>query len=277
MTGAGDIMPAMGTAFSLHGWLLQLGRGVLRWALGWWLVVFIGAQLAVLAFSPSSYRRESRGVVLRQLYNAAGPGLPGFTTLMALFNVVVIRIVVVTAFAYGLTQYALDAVVRVLVLELIPLVAALFVAVEYTIPSGSELYKLRRSGELDAMRSRGIDPLSREVLPRVLAGIFAVLLLALLSCLLSLLLAYVAVHGFTSAGVASYNHAVGNIFNPVVSMIFTMKTLAFAVAVALLPVANALRDIPRRPSRTSVELQGLVQMFVLMLVIEIASLVGNYY
>ena len=50
-----------------------------------------------------------------------------------------------------------------------------------------------------------------------------------------------------------------------------------ALAVALLPVANALRDIPRRASRTSVELQGLVQMFVLMLVIEIASLIGNYY
>jgi phospholipid/cholesterol/gamma-HCH transport system permease protein len=190
---------------------------------------------------------------------------------------VLIRILVVTAFSYGLTQYALDAVVRVLVLELIPLIAALFVAVEYTIPGGSELYKLRRAGALQLMRASGREPLSHEVLPRVLAGMFAVLLLALLSALISLVLAYVAVHGFTLAGLPSYNHAVGNIFNPVVSMIFCMKTLLFALAVALLPVANALRDIPRRGSRTSVELQGLVQMSVLMLVIEIASLIGNYY
>ncbi len=267
----------MSTSVSLYGWLLDLGRGVLRWLAGWWTVVFISAQVAVLAFSPSSYGPEARKTVLRHVYYAAGPGLPGFTTLMALFNVVVIRIVVVTAFAYGLTQYALDAVVRVLILELIPLVAALFVAVEYTIPGGSELYKMRRDGALDALRERGIDPLSREVLPRVLAGTFAVLLLALLSCLISLVLAYIAVHGFTLAGAPSYNHAVGNIFNPVVSMIFTMKTLLFALAVSLLPVANALRDIPHRPSRTSIELQGLVQMFVLMLAIEIASLVGNYY
>ena len=250
----------MTTGFSLYGWLIGLGQGVLRWLFGWWTVVFIGAQLAVLALSPSSYGAEARGAVLRQIYHAAGPGLPGFTTLMALFNVVLIRILVVTAFAYGLTQYALDAVVRVLVLELIPLIAALFVAVEYTIPGGSELYKLRRSGALQALRERGVEPLSHEVLPRVLAGMFAVLLLAALSCFLSLVLAYIAVHGFTLAGVPSY-----------------MKTLLFAIAVALLPVANALRDIPRRASRTSVELQGLVQMFVLMLVIEIASLIGNYY
>ena len=66
-------------------------------------------------------------------------------------------------------------------------------------------------------------------------------------------------------------------FNPAVTLIFGLKTLLFAVAVSLLPVANALRDIEHRPSRTSVELQGLVQMLVLMLGIEIASLVGNYY
>ena len=165
----------MTSGYSLYRWLIDLGRGFLRWLAGWWSIFFVGAKLMVLAFSPSSYRSESRGPVLRHMYFAAGPGLPGFTTLMALFNVVVIRIVVVTAFSYGLTQYALDAVVRVLVLELIPLVAALFVAVEYTIPGGSDLYKRRRSGEFEALRARGIDPLSHEVLPRVLAGVFAVL------------------------------------------------------------------------------------------------------
>ena len=267
----------MTSGFSLHAWMMNAARGVLQWLRRWWLVVWVGAQLAVLAFSPSSYRREGRGVVLQQIYQAAGPGLPGFTTLMALFNVVVIRIVVVTALAYGLTQYALDAVVRVLVLELIPLAAAIFVAVEYTIPGGSELYKLRRAGGFERLRAQGVDPLSREVLPRVLAGISAVWLLVSISCVISLVLAYIAVHGFTLAGVASYNHAVGHIFNPVVSLIFAMKAMLFSIAVALLPVANALRELPRKTSRTSVELQGLVQMFVLMLVIEIASLVGNYY
>ena len=267
----------MTTGFSLYGWLLHLGREVLQWLRGWWLMAFIGAQVAVLALSPSSWRRESRGAVLRQVYAAAGPGLPGFTTLMALFNVVVIRIVVVTAFAYGLTQYALDAVVRVLVLELIPRAAALFVAVEYSIPSGSDLYKLKRDGGFQALRARGIDPLAHEVLPRVLAGVAAVLLLAALSCVISLVLAYIGVHGFNLAGMAAYNRGVGHIFNPVVSLIFGLKTLLFALAVSLLPVANALRDMPRRHTRTSVELQGLVRMFVLMLVIEIASLVGNYY
>lgn len=259
------------------GWLWRPARSLLGWLAGWWQVLFTGARLAVLALSPSSYRSESGAVVLRQIHNAAGPGLPGFTMLMALFNVVVIRIVVVTAFAYGLTQYALDAVVRVLVLELIPLVAALYVAVDYSIPGGSELYKLRRDGGFERLRAQGVDPLAHEVLPRVLGGVFAVLLLAAVSCVISLLLAYIAVHGFTLAGMASYNRAVGHIFDPPVTLIFGLKTGLFAVAVALLPMANALRKMRRRPSRTSVELQGLVQVFVLMLAIEMVALMGNYY
>lgn len=264
----------------LRWWLglpLGLWRALVRMLLGSWRVLFMGAQLAVLAFSPSCYRQESGRAVLQHVYRAAGPGLPGFTVLMALFNVVVIRIVVVTAFAYGLSSFALDAVVRVLVLEMIPLVAALYVAIEYSIPQGSELFKLRRSGALAQLQARGIDPLSREVLPRVLAGMVAVLLMAAVSCVISLVLAYVAVHGFNTAGLPSYNHAVGHIFNPVVTLIFGLKTGLFALAVGLLPVASALRERPRRASRTSVELQGLVQMFVIMLGIEIVSLVGNYY
>ena len=264
-------------ASALSNAVLGVGRGAWRWVGGWWQVLFVGAQLAVLTLSPSSWRGHPRAQVLRHIDEATAPGLPGFTLLMALFNVVVIRIVVVTAFAYGLTQYALDAVVRVLVLELIPLAAALYVAVEYSIAGGSQLYKLRRDGGLQRLRAAGYDPLTHEVLPRVLGAVFAVLLLAALSCAISLVLTYVAVHGFTTAGVASFNRAVGHIFNPAVTLIFVLKTFLFAVAVALLPMANALRDIAHRPSRTSVELQGLVQMLVLMLVIEIASLVGNYY
>ena len=260
----------------LARWLRALGQNFLLWSRGWWQVLFTGAQLVVLAFSPSSYHGQGGGAVLRHIYAAAGPGLAGFTTLMALFNVVLIRIVVVTAFAYGLSQYALNMVVRVLVLELVPLVAALFVAINYSVPGGSELYKLRKSGALESMRRRGVSPLEREVLPRVLAGMFAVIMLAAVSCTISLILSYLAVHGFTLAGIPSYNRAVGHIFTPVVLMIFVLKTGLFAFAVALLPVGNALRDIPRR-ARASVELQGLVQMCALMLLIEIASLVGNYY
>ena len=46
---------------------------------------------------------------------------------------------------------------------------------------------------------------------------------------------------------------------------------------ALVPVAAALDEAGAHARGTSAELQGLVRMFFVILLIEAASLVGNYY
>jgi phospholipid/cholesterol/gamma-HCH transport system permease protein len=43
------------------------------------------------------------------------------------------------------------------------------------------------------------------------------------------------------------------------------------------PMAAVLDDAPARRRATSAELRGLVRMFIVILLIEAASLVGNYY
>jgi phospholipid/cholesterol/gamma-HCH transport system permease protein len=62
-----------------------------------------------------------------------------------------------------------------------------------------------------------------------------------------------------------------------VSLIFALKIGFFGIAVALVPVATVLDEAPRGGGRTSAELRGLVRMFLLILLIEADSLVGNYY
>jgi hypothetical protein len=156
-------------------------RAARSWLGGWWQIVHLGAVMGVLALSPASHRQLGRQGLVAHLYLASGPMLPGFTVVTALISLVVIRIVTVTALSYGLTQYALEMVVRVLVLELIPLAAALFAALRTTLPMAAELAALRSRGHFEALLAQGRDPLVDEVLPRVLAGMFSVLLLAAVS------------------------------------------------------------------------------------------------
>src|SRR3989344_3693449 len=108
-----------------------------RWAVAWWRILYLGAVVLVLVLSPSSYGKGTRRALARHLYLDTAPVLLGFTVLAALISLVLTRIVVVTALSYGLSRYALEMVIRVLVLELIPLTAALFVAMRCTIPNGS--------------------------------------------------------------------------------------------------------------------------------------------
>ncbi|AEG94572.1 candidate membrane protein [Ramlibacter tataouinensis TTB310] len=249
----------------------------MRWLAGWGRIVWLGAVLLVLALSPSSYGRpRMRAALARHLYLDTAPILLGFTLLCALLTLVITRIVVVTAASYGLSQYALEMVIRVLVLELIPLTAALFVALRCTIPNGAALADMRRSGHFTELQGRGLHPLAVEVLPRMLAGLFSVVTLAALSCAVAIVLAYLAVYGPTPAGLPAYTRVFGRIFNPSVSLIFVLKTLFFSLAVSIIPLASALHDGDAGGSRESAALQGLVRMFAVLLLLEAVSLMGNY-
>jgi phospholipid/cholesterol/gamma-HCH transport system permease protein len=260
-----------------NNWLAGFGRDGIAWLLGWWRIVHFGAQILVLMMSPSSYRPGYRLVLARHIYSGTAPILWGFTLLSALVTVVITRIVLVTALSYGLSQYALQLIIRVLVLELIPLTAALFVALRCTIPDGATLSRMRRRGELDAMRQRGQDPILQEVMPRVIAGVFSSVTLAALSCVVALVTVYIAVYGFTTSGFAGYTRLFGQVFTPVVTLIIVLKTLFFSLAVSLIPIASGLYDIINAPSRTAAEMRGLVRMFAVLLVLEVFSLIGNYY
>jgi phospholipid/cholesterol/gamma-HCH transport system permease protein len=268
------------TLRSLQGSLGEIGRSGWRsslgWSVSWWHVVKAGALILVLALSPSTYDRATRHALARHLVAGSATILPWFALLSALISVVLIRIVIVTAVSYGLSQYALAVLIRVLVLELIPLSAALFVALQVTVPSGAALIRLHARGAFAALLRDGGDPLRQELMPRVVAGVFAVLLLAAVSCLIAVLLTYAAVYGFTLGGLTGFTRTIGQIFEPGVALILALKTLFFSLAVALIPVAAFLRA-GQSATHDGAELDSLVRLFAAILLIEVVSLMGNYY
>lgn len=217
-----------------------------------------------------------RAALARQVYLSCARTLLWFTLLSSLISLVLIRIVVVTSVSYGLSQYALEMVVRVLVLELIPLTAALFAAMRCAIPHSMHLVRLHLDGDIDARGLPNLRAMRMEVLPRALAAAFCVWLLAAASSVLTLVLAYLAVYGATRWGLPGYTHVVGQIFNGAVSLVFGMKIALFSMAVAWIPVSSVLYDSAASHSRTGLELRCLIRLFALILLVEIASLVTNY-
>lgn len=266
--------PVNATYNTLRRW----GHGLRANWRAWWHTMFVGAQILVLALSPSSYGAGvHRQAVLSSLYRATAPLLTWFLVLSALVSLVLIRIVVATAYSYGLSQYALEVLVRTLVLELIPLYVAMFVAVRYAMPGAQEVRKhlalQQREGALPERQALLAD----QLLPRALGSMFSVLLLAGLSSVVALVLTYLTVYGFSPWGFPGYTRAVGGVFSPAVALIFTLKTFFFSLAVAVVPLAAAsLPDREGRFSRRS-DMSEFARLFSVVLLIEVASLVGNYY
>lgn len=268
---------------SLHRWLARSSRAGQQAVLDWLHLFSLSAKILVLALSPASYTGANRGALLRNMYANTAPNLLSFTLACALVTVILTRIVVVTAQSYGLSHYALQLVIRVLVLELIPITAALFVALRCTIPDGAELLALHAKGQLDMSPGQAWSGMQREVPPRLIAGLFAGGTLAALSSVVVLVVAYLSSYGFTLSGLANFTRLFGQVFNPAVTLIFFLKIVFFCLTVCLVPMASALVGMRGTAGmyattvRTSAEMRGLVRMFTLILLIELVSLAGNYY
>jgi phospholipid/cholesterol/gamma-HCH transport system permease protein len=242
-------------------------------------MIHLGAIALVMAFSPTTYNRENRIATSRTIYTSTWQVLPWFTLLSALISLVLIRIVVVTALSYGLSRYALEMVVRVLVLELIPLTAAMFVALRagMAFNAGDARAVMVASNDTsDKSSARAQNRLRRELVPQVIANAFAVLSLAMVSSIVVLILAYVSVYGGSPWGVVEYTRTVGRIFNPAVTIGFIFKTVFFGLAVAVIPSA-ALLEMHRYGIVPSSTVQpGAVRLLFVLLVIEAASLAIKY-
>ncbi len=102
-------------------------------------------------------------------------------------------------------------------------------------------------------------------------------MLGAVSCVLALILAYITVYGFTPWALAGYTRVVGQVFNPAVTMILVLKLFFFSVGVSFIPMASAYYDGRVASTTMSAELSGLVRLFAVVLLIEVASLMGNYY
>jgi phospholipid/cholesterol/gamma-HCH transport system permease protein len=238
----------------------------------WWFMLRFGAIVLVLLLTPSTHNRTYRtyrATTAQCLCTSTWQVLPWFTALSALLSLVLIRIVVVTALSYGLSQYALQMVVRVLVLELIPLSAALFVALRAGLAVNAEATSdcIYPVGDISLTR------LHTELLPRVLADAFSVLALATLSSVMALVLAYLVVYGLSPWGLPGFTRTVGQVFDLTVSLGLMLKVSLFSLAVAMVPMAAKIENHTRTHSTMQ---PGAVRLFVVLLMLEAASLTVNY-
>jgi len=239
------------------------------------MLCFAGFAVAA-TLSPSSYGAATRATAVRQIYFTAWQILGPFLLFAALAGYIVMEITLELARQYGLAQYTLELVLRVLVLELIPLLTALFVALRSGGAIATEVALMQISGDLAAMRAEGRDPLRAEFVPRVAAAALSVLALTVLSCALLVALAYPALYGLSPWGFDEFTFALGKVFDAPTLAGFALKCTLFGVAVAVIPISAGLEADRRWKSAPVAVLAGMVRLFFVLGLIEVASLAASY-
>jgi len=243
----------------------------------WRRLLRFGSFATAAALTPSSYGPAARVLAVQQIYLTAWNVLPAYLAFCALMSMVIIEIVYETAIAYGLAQYALEMVLRVLVLELIPFLTALFIALRSGAAIGAEIALMRVSGELEDQEEHGASPLHGELVPRIAAAALSVFSLTTLGVALAMYLSYALFYGTSVSGFHVYTRVVSHVFDAQILVGALLKCGLFGLAVALIPLATGL-EAERGNVHTipATVLAGLMKLFLVICFLEMLSLVVKY-
>jgi phospholipid/cholesterol/gamma-HCH transport system permease protein len=89
-------------------------------------------------------------------------------------------------------------------------------------------------------------------------------------------LAYPVLYGFTPGGLDGFTRVVGQIFGPVTLAGFALKCVLFGAAVAVIPISAGLEADRRRRTPPIAVRGGMVRLFFVLGLIEVASLAARY-
>ncbi len=254
----------------------SLGAKVTGWfAVGYGMFSFL-VQATLLLLDRSTWNRATFDVVVKQVYFTAVQILPVFLGYALIISWLMITIILSTARDFGLTEFASEMTIRVLVLELLPFLTALFIALRSGSAINTEVALMRVNNELDALAHCKVPPMQFEFLPRLIGGVISVVCLAALAGLLALLLGYLAIYGLSMAGFAAYTQTLAKIFSFPIVAGHLIKSALFGLAVTLIPVTAGL-ETPKKLFMVPVSvLRGMMRVFFAIVTIEVVSLALKY-
>jgi phospholipid/cholesterol/gamma-HCH transport system permease protein len=242
----------------------------------WQRVFLFGAMAIVLLLSPSTYDRTNRQAMAAHIHSTTWRVLPWFLVLAALVAWVLVRVVITTALHYGLQKAALDLVLRVVVLEAVPLFAALYVAMRNAISPRPAFGDILLPADLDQLDAQQTDRIRDELAPRVAAYGVAVLTMVVAASLLTLGVAYLGIYGFSRWGLDEFARAVGQAFDGVSSLVLAVKVALMGLAVAVIPIAATLDGESAKSNATRLQ-PGAMRLFGVLFVLEGLGLMLRYW
>jgi len=246
----------------------------------WWnttygVMGFLTEMLSTVA-NPATWNRATLDTIVKQIYFTAVQILHVYLVYVTAISWVIITITLSTARNVGLFDAATEMIIRVLVLELLPFLTALLIALRSGSAINTEVALMKVNNELDALSHCKVEPMLFEFLPRIAGGILSVTGMTIIGGALTLILAYLSIHGLNTTGFSAFSTTIASVFSLGVLLGLALKCTLFGLAVTTLPMAAGL-ETPKKLFMVPVSvLRGMMRVFLALVLIEVLSLALKY-
>lgn len=252
-----------------------IGRTAIAIAKTWVDTFSLAVSIVGKIFHRKSYSSISVMVLINQIYFTAIQILPLFLTVSIIIGFLLIGIFLQLLKGLGLAEYAGRLIMGFVVTELSPFITVLFLALRSSSAMNAEIATMKVNKELHTLEVFNIDVLGYLFLPRVICGIISVMLLSGIFSIVVLATGFVCSNLIFNMSLDVYANLLLNSAEFSDIAIMQIKCFTFGFFITLLPIRSGLNASEDLTSIPVSVLNGMVNVFIAIVVIEVLSLLAR--
>ncbi|MEW6333452.1 MAG: ABC transporter permease [Thermodesulfobacteriota bacterium] len=233
-------------------------------------------RVVMRLLSPRVFNSASRTVLINQIYFTSIQVLPLFLFVAVIFGSMVDGIVFQVLKDLGLTEYLGPLLMGFVVTEIAPFVTVLLIALRSSSAINTEVSVMKVSRELHTLDMFNIDLIDYLFVPRILNGMLSVVLLSNLFSLVVIFVGFLVSIVVFGTGFDAYVDILMTSADLQDLTIVLIKCATFGFFITFIPIHQGLTASQELTSIPIAVLNGMVKVFMAIVIIEVLSLVIRF-
>lgn len=230
------------------------------------------ARVMTKMFDVKTYNSATRAVLVSQIYFTAVQILPLFLVGSIIFGSLLIGVVFQMILDLGLADYLGKILVGILVVELAPLMTALLIALRSGSAINAEIAVMKVNREIRTLEVFNIDVIDYLFVPRIINGVVSVALLSGLFSIVVVISGLLFANIFFGMNIDAYTSILLESANSGDLILSILKAGAFGFFITMIPIRSGFSATTDMTSIPITVLNGMVKVFIAILMIEVLSL-----
>ena len=252
-----------------------VGKTALATSKAWQDYFSLASKILRKVFQRQSYSSTSVMVLINQIYFTSIQILPLFLTVAVIVGFLLIGIFVQILKDLGLGEYLGRIIMGFVVTELAPFLTVLLLALRSSSAMNAEIATMKVNKELHTLEMFHIDIISYLFLPRVISGVISVVLLSGIFSIVVLATGFVSSNLIFDMSADAYANLLLNSAEISDILILLIKCSTFGFFITLIPIRSGLNATDDLTSIPVAVLNGMVKVFIAIIVIEVFSLAAR--
>jgi phospholipid/cholesterol/gamma-HCH transport system permease protein len=254
----------------------NVGRTALNTSVFFRQALTFTVKIILRLFNLRAYNSASRMVFINQFYFTAVQILPLFLFVAVIFGSMVNGMAFQAIKNLGLSDYLGRLLMGFIVTEISPFVTVLLIALRSSSAINAEIAVMKVNCELYTLQTFNIDLIDYLFVPRILNGMLSMVFLSSLFSLVVLSIGLLVSSVIFGTSVDAYLDTLLQSASASDMIIVLLKSATFGFFITLIPIRQGLNASQELTSIPIAVLNGMVKVFLAIVVIEVLSSIVRF-